>query len=755
MRKFLAVSVCLFASLAANAGIKVTKCADGVTDSIAVDGSFTEADLQNMKVASKVKLATGSYELTENEWAKLCEKVIAYRVYTLDMNETRFGFTLTRENFYGNLTSWGSNHVKNITLSRYADIPNGCFLNNSSIESITLPNKKGNESITIGEQAFGSMSALKTLYIGSCVTAVGKGLCECSYAGQSKLAKVTFNTPEIKELPGHCFKYISTLKDVTLPINLQVVGEEEFEDCGLETITFPITLTTIKKNAFDHCMLEYVVIPKNVTLIETEAFHRNSNLTDVYVMGTDVKCQEAAFGKEETCAYFNNVHTGFSEADAASREDWAKMDWDTDKMKNPVVLHFVAQGDQTFKNYENPYWIMLNTPGILDELKGYDTSVASQEAFIEKYGLQYANLFPWSLYKYANGLDNQPCPFAYYKYINNKGEEKVCKMWRNGDEGYYSGTNIKDAGEDYAGWRQFLIIQDDAEQNTFEDPKRVDDRWYSMCFPFNLTANQIRTAYGAGTEVCEFLGVWNTNEKDAEGKNILSFQYKSILNTDDYASLHEEEDDENFRVGSPIITYANRSYMIHPASKKEDDNTTVWYRIIPGVSKDKQVGHPENIIPTRPTFDTDIKEMEALADGGYELIPGFEFIGNYDETKKLPADSYYFAYRDHSDGSRSLILNHLTRDSKNAWTPMTALVRPYTEEVSMANFAKKLSFGFDITVNKNETTGIQEIDNNQASNKKGTDSQKVYNLNGQIVGTSLNGLSQGIYVINGKKHIVK
>ena len=81
MRKFLIVSVCLFASLAANAGIKVTKCADGVTDSIAVDGSFTEADLQNMKVASKVKLATGSYELTENEWAKLCEKVIASGLY--------------------------------------------------------------------------------------------------------------------------------------------------------------------------------------------------------------------------------------------------------------------------------------------------------------------------------------------------------------------------------------------------------------------------------------------------------------------------------------------------------------------------------------------------------------------------------------------------------------------------------------------------------------------------------------------------
>ncbi|MFC2713144.1 MAG: subtilase, partial [Segatella salivae] len=30
-----------------------------------------------------------------------------------------------------------------------------------------------------------------------------------------------------------------------------------------------------------------------------------------------------------------------------------------------------------------------------------------------------------------------------------------------------------------------------------------------------------------------------------------------------------------------------------------------------------------------------------------------------------------------------------------------------------------------------------------------------YNLNGQYVGTTLNGLSKGVYIVNGKKVVVK
>lgn len=46
-------------------------------------------------------------------------------------------------------------------------------------------------------------------------------------------------------------------------------------------------------------------------------------------------------------------------------------------------------------------------------------------------------------------------------------------------------------------------------------------------------------------------------------------------------------------------------------------------------------------------------------------------------------------------------------------------------------------------IKKIETTGQKLVDT------------RVYNLNGQYVGTTLNGLSKGVYIVNGKKVVVK
>lgn len=46
-------------------------------------------------------------------------------------------------------------------------------------------------------------------------------------------------------------------------------------------------------------------------------------------------------------------------------------------------------------------------------------------------------------------------------------------------------------------------------------------------------------------------------------------------------------------------------------------------------------------------------------------------------------------------------------------------------------------------IKKIETAGQKLVDN------------RVYNLNGQYVGTTLNGLSKGVYIANGKKVVVK
>ena len=63
-----------------------------------------------------------------------------------------------------------------------------------------------------------------------------------------------------------------------------------------------------------------------------------------------------------------------------------------------------------------------------------------------------------------------------------------------------------------------------------------------------------------------------------------------------------------------------------------------------------------------------------------------------------------------------------------------------------AYFISLLGAGAKINID-GETTGINNIETEATVNGK------VYNLNGQYVGNSLNGLKKGIYVVNGKKVI--
>ena len=53
----------------------------------------------------------------------------------------------------------------------------------------------------------------------------------------------------------------------------------------------------------------------------------------------------------------------------------------------------------------------------------------------------------------------------------------------------------------------------------------------------------------------------------------------------------------------------------------------------------------------------------------------------------------------------------------------------------------------------NESTIIRQIDGEDILPVMGT--TKVYNMAGQYVGNSLQGLGKGLYVVNGKKYIVK
>lgn len=100
-------------------------------------------------------------------------------------------------------------------------------------------------------------------------------------------------------------------------------------------------------------------------------------------------------------------------------------------------------------------------------------------------------------------------------------------------------------------------------------------------------------------------------------------------------------------------------------------------------------------------------------------------------------------------GHQQLVLkasNELQYMSPNSTTPMQAC-RAYFEltDTGTGTVAAAKSFSFSID---GETTGVKVIDVNAPSTSTNT---RVYNMNGQLVGTSVENLPQGIYVIAGKK----
>jgi len=163
--------------------------------------------------------------------------------------------------------------------------------------------------------------------------------------------------------------------------------------------------------------------------------------------------------------------------------------------------------------------------------------------------------------------------------------------------------------------------------------------------------------------------------------------------------------------------------------------------------------------------------------GGEEKDYLYNFVGTYTQ-RPMPIYSYYLG-ASKSTGKRKFFRS--TTDKKT-WNAYTAIIAPMGEaEFETENTAKgyttvnmkyngviddtfwvdhsgaqgsKFAVLFDDGIEDltgDEVTSIKSLDGVQLSPITG----KVYNVNGQFVGSSLNGLSKGLYIVNGKKYIVK
>ncbi len=172
-----------------------------------------------------------------------------------------------------------------------------CAFEFSGLTSVTIPN-----SVTsIGECAF-RYSDLTSVTIPNSVTSIGyNAFQECH-----ELTSVTIPNSVIS-IGGQAFVLCTGLTSVTIPNSVTSIGDYAFGDCtGLTSVTIPNSLTSIEQGVFTRCSaLTSVVIPNSVTYIGSSAFEGCSKMTTVTIGKGIETISSSAFSD---CVELTNVY---------------------------------------------------------------------------------------------------------------------------------------------------------------------------------------------------------------------------------------------------------------------------------------------------------------------------------------------------------------------------------------------------------------------------------------------------------------
>lgn len=246
----------------------------------------------------------------------------------------------------------------------------------------------------------------------------------------------------------------------------------------------------------------------------------------------------------------------------------------------------------------------------------------------------------------------------------------------------------------------------------------VEGEWNSLIMPVNLTKAQFDEAFGSDAKLAKANKVYDSN-----GNLVIGF------------SLVEE--DKNNANSAYLV--ANTPYIINISKKTalkgaitidagtisgdiyKVDNSLAAGGVTFTYDNDKATNPIEQNFPV----DQAITTKWGMTD--------LKFIGSYDNHQNLEVGNYIW-----NNGKLYLTKNNHWMKGYRCW-----LVPTWSG--SATGNAKLLSFGFG----NGETTGI-----NMPSMGNTSGSTKVYNLNGQRVDNML-GVQPGIYIVNGKKVVVK
>ena len=216
---------------------------------------------------------------------------------------------------------WGNNDIKRVIIGdSVTSIGNEAFRQCVSLTSVTIPN-----SVTaIGYEAFSGCSSLTSVTIPNSVTTIGYR----AFSGCTSLTSVTIPN-SVTTIGESAFHDCSSLTSVTIPNSVTRIYADAFSGCSsLTSVTIPNSVTTIDADAFSGCSsLTSVTIPNSVTTIEWSAFSGCTSLTSVTIGNSVTTIGRWAFS---SCSSLTSVTIGNSVTtigDNAFTNNNAKIIW--------------------------------------------------------------------------------------------------------------------------------------------------------------------------------------------------------------------------------------------------------------------------------------------------------------------------------------------------------------------------------------------------------------------------------------------
>ena len=294
--------------------------------------------------------------------------------------------------------------------------------------------------------------------------------------------------------------------------------------------------------------------------------------------------------------------------------------------------------------------------------------------------------------------------------------------------------------------------------------------WRSVALPYNLSREQLEKAFGKDVVICE-LGESKVTKEETKKDNLthygISFNFTKIPDAEginaNYPYMIKLKSGVKPTDFYPIesVKADVRDYQAYEFRTGKFDlsalDATMPAAGDQNYDKLKEIYDYEQEIKTHltdarmifkstaPVFDitnTGVDKVEIIKGTSNKTVLNIP-SKNADATNYYLYDNVLYPVKDHS---------------VNLSSGLAYVVFPAETRILFEKQPDETQAGAKITYffcDENETTGIEEIDMTPASVCKAQ--QNVYSLDGQLVhkGLSVEGLAKGIYIVNGKKVIIK